>query len=117
MKAYGSGASDINPGGSDASAMAEVIAPRLISPLTLTAEGMGVATLILSLCLLAAVIFAVREVDKVIAVTTDGILLPVMQLQHSDPRAVAAQSALAAGAEPAPTRQTSDAVAHAQASQ
>lgn len=86
----------LNPAGSDALALAEVIAPGMTSSLTAIAEWVGMAVAALSLCLLAAVIWAVQLDYEVVAVTPGGALVPLDQIDKKNEQALRAR--LAAGA-------------------
>ena len=88
----------LNPMGSDALALAEVIAPKMGSALTGIAEWIGIAVAMMSVAALGAVIWAVQLDYEVVAVTPAGALLPLVQLDKKNERA---QRALLAAKGPA----------------
>jgi hypothetical protein len=77
----------LNPMGSDALALAEVIAPRMSATLTGIAERIGMVVAAMSLIALGAVIWAVQLDYEVVAVTPGGALLPLVQLDKKNERA------------------------------
>ena len=96
----------LNPAGSDALALADVIAPEMTDALTAIAEWVGIVVAALSLCLLGAVIWAVQLDYEVIAVTPAGALVPLDQLDKKNEESIRAR--LAANA---PSGQSSPGVA------
>src|SRR5258705_1985671 len=91
----------LNPVGSDALALADVIAPEMTSALTTIAEWVGVVVAALSLCLLGAVIWAVQLDYEVIAVTPAGALVPLDQLDKKNEESIRARLAANAPGGPA----------------
>lgn len=89
----------LNPVGSDALALANVIAPQMTGTLTTIAEFVGILTALLAVSALVAVIWAVQIDYDVVAVTPGGALVPLNQLDKSNEQALRAR--LAANA-PAP---------------
>lgn len=83
----------LNPLGSDALALADVIAPEMTGVLTTIAEWVGMAVAALSLCLLGAVIWAVQLDYEVVAVTPGGALVPLDQLDKKNEQAIRARLA------------------------
>ncbi|OUM00727.1 hypothetical protein [Variovorax sp. JS1663] len=83
----------LNPLGSDALALADVIAPGMTGALTTISEWMGMAVAVLSLCLLGAVIWAVQLDYEVVAVTPGGALVPLEQLDKKNEQAIRARLA------------------------
>ena len=83
----------LNPVGSDALALADVIAPEMTGALTTIAEWAGMVVAALSLCLLAAVIWAVQLDYEVIAVTPAGALVPLDQLDRKNEASIRARLA------------------------
>lgn len=86
-------ATTLNPVGSDALALADVIAPEMTSVLTTIAEWVGMVVAALSLCLLVAVIWAVQLDYEVIAVTPAGALVPLDQLDEKNEKSIRARLA------------------------
>jgi hypothetical protein len=74
----------LNPLGSDALALADVIAPEMTAALSTIAEWVGMVVAALSLCLLVAVIWAVQLDYVVVAVTPGGALVPLDQLDKKN---------------------------------
>lgn len=91
----------LNPLGSDALALADVIAPEMSGALTTIAEFAGMAVAALSLCLLGAVIWAVQLDYEVVAVTPGGALVPLDQLDRKNEQALRARLAANAPSEQA----------------
>ncbi|VTU44975.1 hypothetical protein [Variovorax sp. RA8] len=83
----------LNPLGSDALALASVIAPPMTGALTAIAEWVGIVVAVLSVCLLAAVIWAVQLDYEVVAVTPGGALVPLDQLDKKNEQAIRARLA------------------------
>jgi hypothetical protein len=83
----------LNPVGSDALALADVIAPKMTGALTTIAEWVGMVVAALSLCLLGAVIWAVQMDYEVVAVTPGGALVPLDQLDKGNEHALRARLA------------------------
>jgi len=83
----------LNPVGSDALALADVIAPEMTDALTTIAEWVGIVVAALSLCLLGAVIWAVQLDYEVIAVTPAGALVPLDQLDKKNEEFIRARLA------------------------
>ena len=83
----------LNPVGSDALALADVIAPEMSGALTTIAEWAGIVVAALSLCLLAAVIWAVQLDYEVVAVTPGGALVPLEHLDKRNEQALRARLA------------------------
>ncbi|KWT65047.1 MULTISPECIES: hypothetical protein [unclassified Variovorax] len=83
----------LNPLGSDALALADVIAPEMTGALTTIAEWAGIVVAALSLCLLGAVIWAVQLDFEVVAVTPGGALVPLDQLDRKNEQALRARLA------------------------
>ena len=83
----------LNPVGSDALALADVIAPEMTDALTTIAEWVGIVVAALSLCLLGAVIWAVQLDYEVIAVTPAGALVPLDQLDRKNEASIRARLA------------------------
>ncbi|MDN8616467.1 hypothetical protein [Variovorax ginsengisoli] len=83
----------LNPVGSDALALADVIAPAMTGALTTIAEWVGIVVAALSLCLLGAVIWAVQLDYEVIAVTPAGALVPLDQLDKKNEESIRARLA------------------------
>ena len=83
----------LNPAGSDALALADVIAPEMTGALTNIAEWVGIVVAALSLCLLGAVIWAVQLDYEVIAVTPAGALVPLDQLDKKNEESIRARLA------------------------
>lgn len=81
----------LNPSGSDALALANVIAPRMTGTLTTLAEAVGILTLVLAVSALAAVIWAVQLDFDVVAVTPGGALVPLNQLDKNNEQALRAR--------------------------
>lgn len=74
----------LNPSGSDAVALAHVIASRARRTLTGGAEYLAMLVFALSAGLLVAVIFAVNVDFEVVAVTPGGMLMPLVQLDKEN---------------------------------
>lgn len=83
----------LNPLGSDALALADVIAPEMTGALTTIAEWVGMVVAALSLCLLGAVIWAVQLDYEVVAVTPGGALVPLDQLDKKNEQSIRARLA------------------------
>lgn len=88
----------LNPMGSDALALADVIAPMMSTTLTGIAERIGIAVAVMSVAVLIAVVWAVQLDYDVVAVTPGGALLPLVQLDKKNEQA---QRALLAANSPA----------------
>jgi len=98
----------LNPSGSDALALASVIAPRAAGTLTSVAEWIGMAVAAMSLALLAAVVWTVQVDYEVVAVTPGGAMVPIDQLDAKNEQSQRARLAVnppAAQANPEPGRQ------------
>ena len=83
----------LNPLGSDALALADVIAPSMTGALTSIAEWVGYVVAAISVALLAAVIWAVQIDFEVVAVTPGGALIPLIQLDKDNEQALRARLA------------------------
>lgn len=77
----------LNPVGSDAVALARVIAKRARRALTGGAEYLAIAVTVLCASFLVAVIFAVNVDYEVVAVTPGGMLMPLVQLDKKNEKA------------------------------
>ncbi|CAN7784706.1 hypothetical protein LJR175_008425 [Variovorax sp. LjRoot175] len=93
----------LNPMGSDALALADVIAPQMTATLTRIAERVGIAVAGMSVAVLVAVVWAVQLDYEVAAVTPGGAMVPLIQLDKKNElaqRALLAANAPAAQASP-----------------
>ncbi|WP_436298113.1 hypothetical protein [Variovorax sp. LjRoot175] len=89
--------------GSDALALADVIAPQMTATLTRIAERVGIAVAGMSVAVLVAVVWAVQLDYEVAAVTPGGAMVPLIQLDKKNElaqRALLAANAPAAQASP-----------------
>ena len=89
--------STLNPLGSDAVALASVIAPRVSRVLLRISEWVGIAVALLSASLLVLLVFATQVDHEIVAVTPGGAMLPLVQLEKSNEQA---QRALLAATAP-----------------
>lgn len=76
--------------GSDALALAGVIAPKMTGTLTSIAVWIAIVAAAISIALLCAVVWAVQMDYEVVAVTPGGALVPLHQLDKSNEQALRA---------------------------